>query len=166
MTMLVAPPPPRASRGWRRPLYAGSGIVAERGPGPGPRLPEPSGQVDRRALLVVTDPQAVVERGDLAHVAELAAQEGRSQADHDRGLVRRGRGPPQPEVVVAAVGLGQAQARAVPVDCPRLTVVAGQQRGPGPLRGGQRLVLAGDQRYLPGPRDRLGQVVVDGLQRD
>src|ERR1700722_4036669 len=134
--MLVAPPPPRASRGWRRPPCAGSGIVAERGPSPGPRFPQPGGQVDRRALLVVRDPHAVVERGDPAHVEELAAQEGRVQADHDRGTVRRRRGTPQPEIVATAVRRRKAHGRAVAVDRPGLTVVAGQERGPGPLPGG------------------------------
>src|ERR1039457_6630811 len=104
MTMLVALPPPQVLRGWQRAGIPGSGIVAERGPGLGPRFPQSGGQVDRRALLIVTDPQAVVERGDLAHVKELAAQEGRVQVDHDRGAVRGRRWPPQPEVVAAAVG--------------------------------------------------------------
>src|SRR5580704_6179608 len=127
--------------------YLWSGVVAERRPGPGPRLPEPGGQVDRRALLVVLDPQAVVERRDLVHVPELAAQEGRVQVDRDRGPVRGRRWPPQPEVVGAAVGRGQGEVGAVPVDRPGVAVVAGQDRGLVPLRGRQRLVLAGYHRH-------------------
>src|SRR5215813_2396987 len=109
------PAPP----GWlgRARLWAGrSGVVAERGPGLGPGLAQAADQVDRRALLVVVDAEAVAERGHLADLAELLVQQERVQADGQGGGGGRRRRAPEPEAVLAAVGGRQAVPGAVPGD--------------------------------------------------
>src|ERR1017187_3280926 len=135
---------PRTGRGWhqRRPPLAGaaaegslgSGEVLEGRPGLGPGGLQPGHQVDRGALLVVADPEPVGECSDLPHVAELASKEGGIHVHGDRRAVPgRGRAP-EPEAVRPAVHLGQPGAPAIAVDRPGLTVIAGQDGGPGAAR--------------------------------
>src|ERR1700689_5392175 len=65
-----------ARRGRPRWRAVVSGEVLESGPGRGPGRLQPGHQVDRDALLVVADPEPVVEGGDFPDVGELAPEEG------------------------------------------------------------------------------------------
>src|SRR5450432_753959 len=98
-------------------------------PGSRPAGSESGGQEDPRTLFVVADADPVLECGQQANMGELAVQERRIHVDRDCRYVGRGRRPPEPETVSAAIYLGQAQAGSVPVDRSGLTVVASDDRG-------------------------------------
>src|SRR5262249_13624157 len=66
-----------------------SGVVAEGGPSLCPRRPQPGGQIDRHALLVIADSDAVAERRDLPHSSEHSAQQRRVKVDGDSPRCRR-----------------------------------------------------------------------------
>src|SRR2546429_5289838 len=65
----------------RRPGW--SGVIAEGGPDAGPGGAQAGRDVDRRALLVVLDAEAVVVGGDLADDRELAAQHAQVRVDRE-----------------------------------------------------------------------------------
>src|SRR6516164_4880272 len=113
-------------------------VVAERGPGGGPGLPQPGRDVDLNALLLVRDAKAVPERGDGPDVRELAPEQARVDVHGEDRRVAGWRRSPEPEVVVPAIGRGEAEAGSVAVDGPGLAVVRRQDRGVHALPPAQR----------------------------
>src|SRR5215469_16532074 len=142
-----------------------SRVVAERRPCCRPRGPQPGREEDLHALLVVADAKPVPESRDKPNVPEFAPQQRGINVHRNSCGVTRRRWTPQPEVVATAKGLRQPEGRPVPLDSAGLTVVTGENRGQPTLGWRQRVVLASYERDLLGPRDRLGQVIVDLLQR-